>query len=56
MLILVLFAAFVDVSPEESMPKSPFDNFEDVTSTSPSKDAQPPKEVSVCSWNVLVVV
>ncbi|KAJ4706874.1 Protein TIC 40, chloroplastic [Melia azedarach] len=38
--------AFIDVSPEESMPKSPFDNFEDVTSTSPSKDAQPPKEAT----------
>ncbi|KAL9425059.1 hypothetical protein AB3S75_032065 [Citrus x aurantiifolia] len=36
--------AFVDVSPEETLQKSPFDNFEDVKETSSSKDAQPPKD------------
>ncbi|KAH9738967.1 protein TIC 40 [Citrus sinensis] len=33
-----------DVSPEETLQKSPFDNFEDVKETSSSKDAQPPKD------------
>ncbi|KDO50789.1 hypothetical protein CISIN_1g014282mg [Citrus sinensis] len=36
--------AFVDVSPEETLQKSSFDNFEDVKETSSSKDAQPPKD------------
>ncbi|KAL9427810.1 hypothetical protein AB3S75_029904 [Citrus x aurantiifolia] len=36
--------AFVDVSPEETLQKSPFDDFEDVKETSSSKDAQPPKD------------
>lgn len=48
MLMHVLLAAFVDISPEETTQKSPFDNFEDVKETSSSKDAQPP-EVSICS-------
>ena len=48
MLMQVLLAAFADVSPEETMLRSSFDNFEDVTETSPPKDAQPPK-VSVCN-------
>lgn len=43
-LMQVLFTAFVDVSPEETMEKSPFENFEDVIETSS------PKDVSVCSW------
>ena len=44
----VLFPAFVDVSPEETLPKSPFDNFEDVEETSSSDDTQSLQEVSVC--------
>ncbi|KAK4837178.1 hypothetical protein QYF36_003397 [Acer negundo] len=32
--------AFVDVSPEETLPKSPFENFEDVEETSSSEDTQ----------------
>lgn len=36
--------AFVDISPEETTQKSPFDNFEDVKETSSSKDAQPPED------------
>ncbi|KAJ9147265.1 hypothetical protein P3X46_029442 [Hevea brasiliensis] len=38
--------AFVDVSPEETFPKSPFISDEDISGTSSSKDAQFAKEVS----------
>ncbi|GAV76702.1 UCH37_bd domain-containing protein [Cephalotus follicularis] len=38
--------AFVDVSPEETILKSPFESFEDVAEASSSKDVQFPQEVS----------
>lgn len=50
------FAAFVDVSPEETLLKSPFENFEETTETSSSKDAQFSAGVSMlygfvgCLW------
>lgn len=43
-MLLLLFAAFVDVSPEESNQKSPFEAFEDVKDTS-TAEAQFSSEV-----------
>ena len=40
----ISFTACVDVSPEETMQKSPFENLKDVESS--SQDARAPSEVS----------
>lgn len=44
-LTLKLFSAFVDVSPDETLQKSPFENY-DVRETSTSEDNQALQEVS----------
>lgn len=41
------FAAFVDVSPEETLQASPFENFKDSTQTDSSKDSQSTNQVRI---------
>lgn len=41
-----LITGFVDVSPEESVQKSPFESFKDVDESSSFKEARAPAEVS----------
>lgn len=45
-LIKFLLPAFVDVSPEETQEKNPFESFKDASEASSSKETRVPDEVS----------